>query len=230
MTEDSSLEVSPLQPIHLLSDSQLLFWRGPAGEALWDSVRASKAAYIGASNGDLLEFYSIFEAAMDVAGISERRMIRAEFEAADRDFLGEADLILLAGGDVERGWKVMVETGMREVIADRYARGAALIGVSAGAIHLGSHAVLERPDGSHELGTMLGLVSLIVDVHDEERDWTKLAGTIELLEGTARGIGIPRGGGLVCHGNSVVEALRHSVYEFSFEGRALRRAMLVPHA
>ncbi len=157
-------------------------------------------------------------------------MIRAAFGSADRDFLHEADLILLAGGDVERGWKVLVETGMREQIADRYARGAALIGVSAGAIHLGSHAVLERSDGSHELGTMLGLVPMIVDVHDEARDWTKLAGTIELLEGAARGIGIPSGGGLVCHANSMVEALRHSAHEFSFEARALRRAVLVPHS
>jgi cyanophycinase-like exopeptidase len=117
---------------------------------------------------------------------------------------------------------------MREQIAARHARGAALIGVSAGAIHLGSHAVLERSDGSHELGTMLGLVPMIVDVHDEAKDWTKLAGTIELLEGAARGIGIPRGGGLVCHANSAIEALRHSAYEFSFEARALRRALLVP--
>ncbi len=218
----------PSQPIHLLADSQLLFWRGPKGQALWSSVRASKAAYIGASNGDLPEFYAIFEAAMDVAGVSERRMIRAAFESADQDFLREADLILLAGGDVERGWKVLVETGMREQITDRYARGAALIGVSAGAIHLGSHAVLERSDGSHELSAMLGLVPLIVDVHDEARDWAKLAGTIELLEGTARGIGIPRGGALACHANSVIEALRHSAYEFSFEARALRRALLVP--
>jgi cyanophycinase-like exopeptidase len=221
-------DAGALQPIHLLADSQLLFWRSPTGQALWGSVRASKAAYIGASNGDRPEFYSIFEAAMDVAGIAERRMIRAGFESADQDFLREADLILLAGGEVELGWRVLVETGMREQISARYAQGAALIGVSAGAIHLGSHAVLDRADGSQELTTMLGLVPLIVDVHDEARDWTKLAGTIELLEGAARGIGIPRGAGLVCHASGSIEALRHSAYEFRFEARALRRALLMP--
>jgi len=228
MIAGSSPAVSALQPIHLLADSQLLFWRGPGGQPVWGSVRASRAAYIGASNGDRPEFYSIFEAAMDVAGIAERRMIHAAFEPADRDFLRDADLILLAGGDVERGWKVLVETGMRQQLLACHARGAALIGVSAGAVHLGSHAVLDRADGSHDLDTMLGLVPLIVDVHDEGRDWARLAGTIELLEGAARGIGIPRGGGLACHPDNTLEALRHSAYEFSFEARTLRRALLVP--
>jgi cyanophycinase len=217
-----------LQPIHLLADSQLLFRRGPSGSTIWDSVRASRAAYIGASNGDLPEFYSIFEAAMDVAAVPDRRMICAAFDSGDQDFLRHADLIVLAGGDLERGWKVIVETGMREQIANRYAQGAALIGISAGAIQLGAHAVLQRAAGSQELGIMLGLVPFIVDVHDEAQDWAQLAGAIELLEGAARGIGIPRGAGLVSHPNGAIEALRHAACEFTFEERALRRALLLP--
>jgi cyanophycinase len=217
-----------LQPIHLLADSQLLFWRGPSGSTIWQSIRASRAAYIGASNGDLPEFYSIFEAAMDGAAVQDRRMIRAAFGSGDQDFLQHADLIVLAGGDLERGWKAIVESGMREQIAARHAQGAALIGISAGAIQLGAHAILERAGGSHELGIMLGLVPLIIDVHDEAQDWAKLAGAIELLEGAARGIGIPRGAGLVSHPNGSIEALRHAAYEFSFEERALRRMLLVP--
>ncbi len=216
-----------LQPIYLLADSQLLFWRG-SSTSIWDSVHACRGAYIGASNGDLPEFYSIFEAAMDIAGVPDRRMIRAAFASDDQDFLRHADLIVLAGGDVERGWKAIVESGMREQIAARHAQGAALIGISAGAIQLGAHAVLPRGPGSQELGVMLGLVPFIVDVHDEAQDWAQLAGAIELLEGAARGIGIPRGGGLVSHPNGSIEALRHAAYEFSFEERALRRALLVP--
>ena len=72
------------QPIYLFADSQLLFWRSK--DALFlRSLRevldedSPKAAYIGASNGDDPEFYSIFTAAMEGIGIHECRMILSSF-------------------------------------------------------------------------------------------------------------------------------------------------------
>ena len=87
----------PLQPIHLLADSQLLFWQGREGLFL-NTVRSQidkpfpKAAYIGASNGDLPEFYDIFKAAMAGINISDCRMIRSDLSTEDFVFLERATL------------------------------------------------------------------------------------------------------------------------------------------
>ncbi|MGH3553348.1 MAG: peptidase, partial [Mycobacterium sp.] len=79
-------ETAPqLQPLYLLADSQLLFWRRQGRlllEAALDGLARDtplRAAYIGASNGDRPEFYGIFEAAVDAIGISDRRMIDSLF-------------------------------------------------------------------------------------------------------------------------------------------------------
>src|SRR5262245_35214428 len=114
-----------LQPIYLFADSQLLFWRSN-GTLFLASIRgrivhdAPKAAYIGASNGDDPQFYSIFEAAMECIGIRDCRMILSSFTSIDESFVNEADIILLAGGDVERGWKVFNQVGLAELIIKRY--------------------------------------------------------------------------------------------------------------
>ncbi|MDT5320345.1 MAG: hypothetical protein QOD88_2867, partial [Mycobacterium sp.] len=104
-------ETAPqLQPLYLLADSQLLFWKRQDRlllEAALDGLALDTplgAAYIGASNGDRPEFYGIFEAAVDAIGITDRRMIDSSFGPDDRAFLERAQLIVLAGGDVRLGW------------------------------------------------------------------------------------------------------------------------------
>jgi hypothetical protein len=70
-----------LQPLYLLADSQLVFWKRqdrPLLEAALDGLARDtplSAAYIGTSNGDRPQFYGIFEAAVDAIGITDRRMI-----------------------------------------------------------------------------------------------------------------------------------------------------------
>src|SRR4051794_32738630 len=102
---------SPLQPICLFADSQLLFWRDN-GELFFERITRSisrksvSAAYIGASNGDNPDFYAIFQSAMDGIGVSNVRMILSSFSVEDRAFLEGSDIILLAGGDVEAGWNI----------------------------------------------------------------------------------------------------------------------------
>jgi peptidase E len=111
-----------IKPLYLLADSQLLFWRDKNRLFLerireqLDSVNP-KAAYIGASNGDSPEFYSLFQAAMEGIGLSSCRMIPSIPSDEDRSFLASADLVLLAGGDVDQGWKVFEKNGIKEVIA-----------------------------------------------------------------------------------------------------------------
>lgn len=220
------------QPLYLFADSQLLFWR-EGGELFLDSIRrlvprdSFRAAYIGASNGDAPEFYSIFEAAIESVGGHQRRMILSSFSAEDQSFLREADIILLAGGEVERGWRVFVETGMREFIVRRYDEGAVLIGISAGAMQLGLYGFIERGDVPTELVSTFGLVPFVLDAHDEGRNWGMLRRTIRLLDGAATGIGIPAGGGLIYYPDGRVEAVRRPVYKLSVEGEELKETLLL---
>jgi hypothetical protein len=219
------------QPIHLFADSQLLFWRD-GGSLFLDSVRqlvtrdSPGAAYLGASNGDAPEFYSIFEAAMSGVGVHNCRMIPRSFPAEDQSFLSRADIILLAGGEVERGWDVFVESGMREFIVRRYYEGAVLIGISAGAAQLGLYAPAERVTSPTELVSTFQLVPFVVDAHDEGRGWGRLRRMVRLLGGAAKGIGIPAGGGLIYHPDGGVEAVRRPLLELSFEGGAINESSL----
>ena len=62
-----------LRPLYLLADSELLFWKNDAGAFLASVLQSSgkpapNVAYIGASNGDSSEAYSILTAALRRSG------------------------------------------------------------------------------------------------------------------------------------------------------------------
>jgi cyanophycinase len=221
------------QPIYLFADSQLLFWR-EGRDLFLDSIRrlaardSPRTAYVGASNGDAPEFYSIFEAAMEGAGVHNRRMILSSFPAEDQSFLREADIILLAGGDVGRGWGVFVETGIREFIIRRYYEGAVLVGISAGAAQLGLYGFVESGASPAGLLSTFGLVPFVIDAHHEGRKWGRLRRVVRFLGGAAKGVGIPTGGGLIYHPGGRVEAIRRPLHEFSTEGGGVTEALLLP--
>lgn len=221
------------QPIYLFADSQLLFWR-EGGELFINSIRrlvkrdSPRAAYLGASNGDAPEFYSIFEAAMDGVGIYDRRMVRRSFPAEDHTFLSESDIILLAGGDVGRGWTVFVETGMREFIVRRFYEGAILVGISAGAVQLGLHRSIEGEASPAKPADTFRLVPFVIDAHDEGRKWDKLRRAMRFLDGTAKGVGIPTGGGLIYYPDGRVEAVRRPLHALSVEGGEVKEVLLHP--
>lgn len=223
----------PIQPIYLFADSQLLFWKDQ-GVLFLDSLRAflaresPKAAYIGASNGDAPEFYHIFEAAMEGIGIHDCRMILSSFPAEDEAFLNEADIILLAGGDVAAGWNLFNETGIKDLIFRRYYEGVMLMGVSAGAVQLGLYGLIDTGQPREELLDTFKLVPFIVDAHDEQQEWSRLKSALRLSGGLAQGIGIPTGGGLIYYPDQSVEAIRHALYEFSIQDGEIRDALLMP--
>jgi len=221
-----------LQPIYLFADSRLLFWRNKDGLFL-ESIRARmphtdpRAAYVGASNGDDPQFYSIFEAAMDGIGIRDCRMILSSFSPVDQAFIRDADLILLAGGDVEKGWNVFVENGLRELIVERYAEGTLLIGVSAGAVQLGLFGLAEAEGSFNRLFDAFKLVPFIIGAHGESEAWKSLRETIHLLEGSATGIGIPAGGGMVYYPDGAIEALREPLSEFTARNGTISESLLI---
>jgi cyanophycinase len=218
------------QSLYLLADSQPLFWRG--GEFLTGLCQGAgnsqpNVAYIGASNGDSPAAHGIFAAAFEPVTAGRTHWVQAQLPAADRRFLESADVIVLAGGDVEAGWNVFTGTGMRELIEQRYRDGAVLIGVSAGAVQFGRYAAVPDANGGSRLLETFGLIDFIVDVHDEKRDWQTLAATIQLLEGSVRGLGIPHGAALIAHADGSFEPVGRAVEEFVVTEGRLRRSMLL---
>jgi peptidase E len=222
-----------LQPLYLLSDSQLLFWtdeRGSFVERVAERlpVRAPRAAYIGASNRDNPDYYTIFLAAMEALGPADCRMIRSRPTTGDVAFLESADVVLLSGGEVDVGWRVLRETGLAEQVVRRYLAGAALIGVSAGAVQIGEAAAADAGDPSTAFST-LGLAPFVVSVHDEKSGWESLQRVVLARGEGARGVGIPSGGGLVLHPQGVLEAVRHPACEMVVEeGRIVSSVVLPP--
>jgi cyanophycinase len=227
--------VAMIKPIFLLADSQLLFVRDDESvlaraRRLFEEDEPGKdikAAYIGASNDDAPEFYELFVGAMGSAGITTTRHIYAEPTKNDKEFLDEADLILLAGGDTRRGWLALERNGWPQKLIERYYAGALLIGVSAGAVQLGLKGWSEE-DGSFRTFDTLRLVPFILDAHDEP-GWTHLLGMVPKAGEHARGFGIPAGGGAVYHPDYSVEPIRHPLTEVSLgEEGQVKQALLFP--
>ncbi|HEX6371796.1 MAG TPA: Type 1 glutamine amidotransferase-like domain-containing protein [Longimicrobium sp.] len=218
-------------PLFLLADSQLLFWADEDGPfidriAACTGPGAPRAAYLGASNGDNPDFYSIFLAAMEALGPAESRLIPADPSAADRAFLDIADVILLAGGEVDRGWRAFQASGLTDPIERRYHAGAVLIGVSAGAVQLGTAGWPEGdPDGAFPT---FGLAPFVVDAHAETEEWASLKAAVRARGPGAQGIGIPAGGGVILHPDHTLEAVRRAAREMSMVGDALVDAVILP--
>jgi len=223
------------QPLYLLADSQLLFWKRE-GRLLLDAAvdgldrgTPISAAYIGASNGDRPEFYGIFEAAVDPIGIDDRRMIDSSFGTDDRAFLERAQLIVLAGGDVRLGWDAFVKSGMKDVILNRYAQGAVLVGISAGAVQLGRYGIVESAESpAFAPLDMLNVVPMVIDTHDERAGWARLSRTIHLLDGGAAGLGIPAGGGAIVYADATIAPLRRPLHEFRLESGRVTHSLWYP--
>jgi len=223
----------PIQPIYLFADSQLLFWKRDDAlflESIKDLLPSEnpKAAYIGASNGDVPDYFGIFEAALGSIGMIECRMIMSSYSMEDASFLEQADLILLAGGDAEAGWRTFEETGMTSAIVKRYHDGAVLIGTSAGAVQLGLYGCREKGPANHELFETFKLVPFMIDAHDERDAWSRLADAILLLDSGVKGIGLSAGGGAIYHPDGDLEPIRFPLDGFAVVDGRLERSIVLP--
>jgi cyanophycinase len=217
------------QPIYALADSRLLFGRKRDGSLFLKSmierpgVVCPRVAYVGASNSDRLEYYhDIFEPALRQMGSCQLRMILTRPLAEEGEFLQRAEVIVLAGGSVEAGWRAFVQNGFRELILRRFAEGVTLIGVSAGAVQLGQGGLTEE---GTTLLTTFGLLPFYVGVHEEQQNWEGLHQTLAMAPKPARGIGLPSGAGLI-YNVGEVEPVGHSLQEIMIESGPARKNLL----
>ena len=216
-----------LRPIYLLADSQLLFWRNNDGTLLLDSSKtgvkteSGNASYLGASNGDDQAYYTIFEAAMDILGVTRRRMILSSFSTDDAEFLASSEIILLAGGDAVSGWRIFTSNGVREAVMARYVEGALLIGVSAGAMQLGLCVYPEGDFSGDQLVEAFKFVPFIIGAHEEKREWALLKKAICLAGDGTNGVGIPAGGGAIYYPDGSLSPVRYPLNLFSLAGQQL---------
>ncbi len=240
---DNEIKETPksvIKPIFLLADSQILFWndsQGPFLNRLRNLLEEAKpgkeykAAYIGASNGDKPEYYEIFESAMKQVNITRCRMIPSNPEADDFEFLTDADIILLAGGDTRTGWDIINENGIQEKLVECYYNGAVMMGVSAGAVQLGLKGWSDRQDNDLEPAdyfTTMQLVPIIVDVHDEENSWHRLGKIVAEGGQYTHGLGVPTGGAAIYHTDGAYEAVRHTLTEFFYIDEQLKQSLILP--
>src|SRR5436190_673460 len=223
---------SSAKPIYLFADSQLLFWKENGFlflESLRNSIKqdSPSAVYVGASNGDNPDLYSIFEAAMQGIGINQNRMILSGFSTDEAVIMDRADIILLAGGDAEAGWRILESSGLRECIARRYSEGSLLIGVSAGAVQLGTR-LPPSPDSLNDPVKSFELVPFIISTHDEGSEWSTLTRTVQTLGNGTRGIGIATGAGAIYHVDGSIQPIRLPLDEYTAEGSRLSHRVLLP--
>jgi len=227
-----------IKPLYMLADSQLLFWKD--GNRLFlERIREQmdspdpKAAYIGASNGDKHEFYSLFQAAMEGIRLHSCRLIPSQPTREDMDFLAAADLVLLAGGDVERGWRTFEQNGIKELIPQKRYDGTVLVGVSAGAVQLGLGALQEgalQESATMKKIPLFQFAPFYVGAHEEESEWWNLRALVNLAGDRGRGIGIPAGGGMILSPDGSLESIRKALVEFYREGEKMKENLLLSEA
>jgi hypothetical protein len=220
-----------IKPLYLLADSQLLFVKS-SGDSLAERMRADldsgkpKAAYIGASNGDQPEFYNLFMAAMESMEISDCRLVPSQPSREDISFLENADLIVLSGGDVERGWQVFEQNGLKELLPRKRFDGAVLMGVSAGAVQLGLGCLSNAAQPKQI--DMFRFAPFYIGAHDEENDWFDLRALVNLAQSDARAIGLPAGGGAVYYSDGTLEPLRKPLIEIVKEDSKVTENLMAP--
>lgn len=221
-----------IQPMYLLADSQLLFWKDERGRLFLEGVRehieskTPSAAYIGASNGDTPEYYALFQGAMEQVQIANCRMITSRLQPEEKAFVESADLLLLAGGNVELGWRVFEENGLKEIIARRRLEGAVLIGISAGAVQMGMGSLTES--ANMKKIDMFRFAPFYIGAHEEREEWWNLRALVNLASEEARGIGIPAGGGAIYSSDGSLEPVRKPLVEFLKQEKDVAERLLMP--
>ncbi|MCL2122287.1 MAG: Type 1 glutamine amidotransferase-like domain-containing protein [Clostridiales bacterium] len=195
----------------------------------FSGVQEALTAYIGTANGDNSEFFKRMESGLREAGAGKVVPLRLANEKPDlrqaRDILARADVIFLAGGEVEDGMVWLEKHDLSKDLKAAYREGKRFIGVSAGSIMMGSHWVrweVPEDDSSASLFDCLGIIPLLFDVHGEEEDWTELKAALTLMGDGAQGFGLPRESAVSADSQGTLVNLHREYLLFVNEGGRIR--------
>ena len=201
----------------------ILIAHGNPGDHIHDrafglAVERPRVAWIGAANGDSRTWFERAARVLRAKYGAEVALARSvgDVDADEtRRLIAAADVIYIAGGDVEQLALRTQALGLDELIRRRHAEGALVVGVSAGAIGLTRYWVRfpedansdtddddERRDaGAPTRFACIGALPFAVDCHDEESDWEELRALLgawgrEEPGASVDAWGIPAGGAL----------------------------------
>jgi len=184
-------------------------------------VRRPMISYLGAASGDNDTFRFWFTRLLQKAGGGEVTLVPLCGGRGDREkakaVLKASDLVLISGGDVEEGMRVLVEKEMTGFLHRLYRSGKLFMGVSAGSIMLARKWVRWRDphnDESAELFPCLGLAPVLCDTHGEGDGWEELKTLLALSPTDATGYGIASGTAIVVRPDRTISALGGEVDRF----------------
>jgi len=203
-------------PMALLADSQLLFGGekgGPLSQWVMDQMSAryagdvssasgisKKAVYIGAANGNAIEFYQMATDVCRQWGVDSVVHVENVKQLVDLSVENIA-VMILAGGDVALGWNFLSQPSVRNWLNHYTQTNGLIVGISAGAIHLAS--TFSKGCGSRVC--FLEYCTVNIAAHEEQerwpsvRSWQQSTNDEQLLF-----IGLPFGGGVLIEPNAVM--------------------------
>ncbi|MFO7534476.1 MAG: Type 1 glutamine amidotransferase-like domain-containing protein [Kiritimatiellia bacterium] len=200
--------VKPHGPLYLLAGQSRHPRVGPdpllAAVLAHLDIRSPRTAYIGAANGDDDEFFAMIKSVIVKAGAGVVKMvpladghpIKAKVVAE----LERADLIVMAGGDVEEGMRVLKSGGTDSLLRGLFDAGTPFLGLSAGSIMLAQAWVRWRDpadEASAERFPCLDFAPFLCDTHDEKSEWEELRTLLSLSPKGSVAYGIPADGALI---------------------------------
>jgi peptidase E len=178
-------------------------------------------AYLGSASGDHREFFSMISGLLKDAGAGVVSLARTAGAKVDigktREILENADVILVSGGDVEEGMRVLGEKNLTPLLREHYEAGTVFAGLSAGSIMLSRQWVRWRDpddDSTAEVFACMGLAPVLCDTHGEDEYWEELLALLRVAGPGAVGHGIPSGSALCVTAQGQVSALGEPVRRF----------------
>jgi len=155
-------------------------------------------ASIGTANGDSVPFFLMMKTMMVAAGAGEIIRVKLAKTKSNVDeakrILERADVVFFSGGEPKDGMHWLQHHNLVEYLQDMYKGGKRYVGVSAGAIMLGSEWIkreVKGDDNSYVLFDCLNIVPYFFDTHGEDEDWEDLRVGLRLMGDGAQAIGLP---------------------------------------
>ena len=191
-------------------------------------------AYLGSASGDNQGFFRMIAVLLNNAGAGDVLLAPSVGAKADmrkaRDILEDADVVLVSGGDVEEGMRVLGRQHLMPLLRARYDNGTVFVGLSAGSIILSRQWVRWRDpddDSTAEPFGCMGFAPVLCDTHGEGENWEELRALLRVGAPGEVGHGIPSGAGLCVTPKGRLFAMGEAVHRFTMrEGTVTRIADL----